>query len=78
MATVVFLIDELRMDPAVENYYGRNLFLIACQLGHTEIVKYLADRYPQLRNSVDKQNENVSGFGIRWLLLTYFHLIPLK
>ena len=52
----MFLIEELEMDPAVEGRYGRNAFLLACDSGNIEMVKYLAEREPQLINSVKKNN----------------------
>ena len=58
MDTVVYLIDNLEMDPIIEGQYGRNCFLKACYGGHIEIVKYLAGRYPELNNSVDENNDN--------------------
>ena len=56
--TVVFLIEELGMNPAVKGWYGRNAFLRACYHGHMEIVKYLAEKYPNLINTVDDFNNN--------------------
>ena len=38
--TVVFLIEELGMNPAVEDASRRNCFLNACYGGQTDIVKY--------------------------------------
>ena len=58
MDTVVYLIDNLEMDPAVKGQHGRNTFLLACYAGNIKIVKYLAERYPQLINSVDENNNN--------------------
>ena len=56
--TVVFLIEELGIDPAVKGRYGRNSFLYACYGGNIETVKYLAEKYPKLINSVDDDNES--------------------
>ena len=56
--TVVFLIEEFEIDPAVERKDGRNAFLWACRYGKIETVKYLAEQYPKLLNSVDDDNEN--------------------
>ena len=58
MNTVVFLIEELEIDPAVEDQYGLNAFLSACDYGHIKIVKFLAEKYPKLINSVDEYNDN--------------------
>ena len=41
METVVFLIEKLGMDPAVEGKYGKNVFSQACNDGITEMIKYL-------------------------------------
>ena len=41
MDIVVYLIEELKMDPAVEGKYGKNVFLQACNTGITEMIKYL-------------------------------------
>ena len=56
--TVVFLIEELGMDPAAKGNYGRNAFLRACYGGNIEVVKYLAEKFPKLINSVDESNNN--------------------
>ena len=56
--TVVFLIEELGMDPAVKGRNGQNSFLYACYRENIEIVKYLAEKYPKLMNSVDESNNN--------------------
>ena len=57
--TVVYLIEELKMDPAVQGEYGRNAFLQACEFsGNIETVKFLADKYSKLINSVDDNNNN--------------------
>ena len=54
------------MDPAVKDqFYGCNSFLFACfaqkpenMKGNSEIVKYLYIEFPDLVNSVDKDNNN--------------------
>ena len=58
MDTVLFLIEILNMDPSVKDHYRRNSFLKACEFGYTEIVMYLAKKYPTMINSVDKKNNN--------------------
>ena len=55
---VMYLIETLKMDPAVKGRYGRNSFINACNGGKLEIVKYLATKHPELINSVDKNNNN--------------------
>ena len=57
MDTVVFLIEHMNMDP-VEDICGRNIFLKACQSGNTEIVKYLAEKYPAMVMTCDHRNNN--------------------
>ena len=58
MDTVVYLIEEIEMDPAVQDRYGRNSFLWACHAGHIAMVKYVAEKCPNLINSVDDDNNN--------------------
>ena len=58
MDTVVFLIEELGMDPATNGLLGRNSFLIACGYGKIVVIKYLAKRYEHLKNTVDEDNNN--------------------
>ena len=65
MTTVVFLIDELGMDPAVvDSMFGRNSFLWACYHGTIELIKYLAERYPRLINSFSEFNKNCLHLAI--------------
>ena len=64
MDTLVCLIEELEMDPAVEGEDGRNVFLTACYSGNIEMVKYLAGKFPDLINSVDEFNHNGLNAGV--------------
>ena len=56
--TVLYLVEEMQMDPAAEGSMGQNSFLKACDGGNTDIVKYLAEKNPELINSFDKDHDN--------------------
>ena len=55
---IVYLIEDLAMDPTVKSRYGKNTFLRACYSGNIETVKYLAEKYPRLIKSYDRNNNN--------------------
>ena len=46
--TVVYLIEELEMDPTVKDQGGQNVFLYACYSGNIEMVNYLAQNNRKL------------------------------
>ena len=73
LETVTFMIEELDMDP-FKNNSGYNSFLCACNGentkkmdGNSKIVKYLNNKFPELKNSVDVDGMNglhyASGSG---------------
>ena len=62
MGTMVFLVEELKMDPSVTGRYERNSFLWACWCGNFEMLKYLAEKDPELANSVDKYKYSRTSF----------------
>ena len=75
MDIVVYLIEELEIDPAAEGVDGRNAFLFACLYGNIEMVKYLAEQYPKLINSVDKYKANGLHYtALSGKIWTPFHL----
>ena len=58
METVKFLVEELNMNPADKGFMGQNSFLKACNGGNTEIVKFLAEKDPELIKSFDNDKDN--------------------
>ena len=58
MDVVELCVENLKMDPAAEGFMEQNSFLRACDGGNTEIVKFLAEKDPDLVNSVDEKNDN--------------------
>ena len=56
--TFMYLIETLKMDPAVNDRLGRNSFIYACVGGSLEIVEYLATKHPELINTVDGRDDD--------------------
>ena len=46
--TVVYLIEELEMDPAVEDHEGRNVISVADDASQIEVVEYLTEKFPKV------------------------------
>merc|ERR1712027_106322 len=55
--TVKFLIENYNMGPQEKGAYSRNAFLSAAKGGNIEIMKYLDDLDPDLKNDKDDYGE---------------------